>query len=499
MRSKRIIITLQQPLVASLQAASAGAHQSLDFIPGATLLGHAAARLYPQLAPAEAWAIFHSGHVRFGDALPLAKHAPTAPMPLAWHGIKGEKITGDDGRLIAGRIHNAVYPTQDTGRQPQQLRNGYISQDGAHISVRRQQTLKTAIDPNTGMAAESQLFGYEALDAGQRFSARICADACIDEALWLRLLDALGSSARLGRSRSAQFGLVHLQLEDDLLPETKPSVGNTLLLWLLSDLALECDGQPCLQPHAPVMGLPEGVEWDPSRSFLRQRSYSPYNAYRRSYDPQRQVIARGSVLVYDTKGHTLDTQAVHRLQSGVGLHVEAGLGHVVVNSPLLADAEPRFAPLDHTQHADTSRPKAGTPSALGNALRARARRLSGTGADIRADKIYRQWLKQLDQAYHYNTFCEPPGRTQWGGLKGLASDLRTDVERLQRELLDNEKGPLRARSGWGTRYGIGPEQTLGHWLQAQLKDQPHLPELLGELATLVLAQPERTNPAGDRA
>ena len=63
-------ITLQQHLIISQQAATAGAHHSHDYIPGSVLLGLAASRLYAQLDEDAAWTLFHSGLVRFGDALP---------------------------------------------------------------------------------------------------------------------------------------------------------------------------------------------------------------------------------------------------------------------------------------------------------------------------------------------------------------------------------------------------------------------------------------------
>ena len=68
MNTQHFNIQLKQPLIVSQQAATAGQHQSLDYIPGSAILGMVASQLYAQLTPEEALQVFHSGAVRFSDA-----------------------------------------------------------------------------------------------------------------------------------------------------------------------------------------------------------------------------------------------------------------------------------------------------------------------------------------------------------------------------------------------------------------------------------------------
>src|SRR5690606_13316392 len=96
-------ILLEQPLIISQQAASAGAHQSLDYIPGSVLLGLAASRLYANLPAQTAFTLFHNGIVRFGDALPVDQGETGLPMPLNWHLYKGESARLHD-QLLADRL-----------------------------------------------------------------------------------------------------------------------------------------------------------------------------------------------------------------------------------------------------------------------------------------------------------------------------------------------------------------------------------------------------------
>lgn len=505
MRRATLDVTLEQPLIISQQAASAGAHQSLDFLPGSTFLGLAASRLYATLAGDDAWTLFHSGLVRFGDALPLYRDEAGLPVPLCWHTYKGEAAQ-HNGQLLPDNVFDPSFQECDKARQPVQLRGGYATPSGRLVNPARQQTLKTAIDRHTGMAAESQLFGYEALKAGQRFRCVISADETVPEALWQSLQKALVGDASLGRSRSAQFGRVRINASAGggiSTPVTGPS-GERLTLWLLSDLLLEEHGQPCLVPWPHLLGLPEGSRWCSDASFLRSRRYSAYNAYRRHYDSERQVIARGSVMRFDLP-RPLTVDELERLQQGLGLQIESGLGCVWVNPPLLASAQPRFcaAPAVTQEKLAVSPPPPQTP--LIASLRARQqRRLGDRLPEQEAQKLFYTLCSRLDDARRYTATARgvpvaAPERSQWGRLKQLANDHRNDPAQLWRLLSNDQDGLLRERSGWQLPYGPAVEHTLGRWLQQALQShsqRPYFSRLIGHLAVLGLQPAWRERCAG---
>jgi len=128
-------------------------------------------------APLLRYSVFHSGKVRFGDALPITQAGDlTVPMPFAWHVAKGKdyRDTTNPGYLNGANIINLVTENWPEGKQLKQLRRGYITANGSLVVPETTFRMKTAIDPGTATASEAQLFGYAALQAGQRFSVRFC-------------------------------------------------------------------------------------------------------------------------------------------------------------------------------------------------------------------------------------------------------------------------------------------------------------------------------------
>lgn len=344
MRTLDVVITLQDDCIFSERNATEGAHQALDYIPGGALLGAVAARLYAELGNNQAFDWFHSGKMRFGNAYPLVDGKRTFPMPACWHQAKG-KSPIEDGKLDNHQIwrldecENHALPDN---QQPQQLRAGYLSLDGYIAKTNKSFRMKTAIDADTGRAKESALFGYDALQAGQRFYAQIHCDDAMTEADITQLKATLNKPLLLGRSRSAEYGRATVEIL-----QTQPALSSEqpnnlkITLWLLSDLmALDEYGQPILSPAPQHLGLPKG-ELVAENSFLRTRRYSTWNAHKQGYELERQVISKGSVLVYQLESSLTD-EHLQLIAAGLGVERQAGLGQVWLNPPLLADKQPHF-------------------------------------------------------------------------------------------------------------------------------------------------------------
>lgn len=334
-----LTLTLVDDVVLSARPANEGGHESLDYIPGAALLGAVAHRLYGTLERKEAWQVFHSGALRFGDGVPLSDGHPCWPMPLCWHHAKGVEVEVDE-RLIDAAIGTPVQLlVRDPRTQPKQLRDGHVRADGLVARPAKSLRMKTALDPATGRIAESQLFGYESLNAGQSFAARIESDAELPEALWQQVTGLFGQPLELllGRSRSAEYGRVRAVASSSLAlsPASGSASTKRLVLWCLSDLALLDDfGQPTLHPAPGHFGLDRGrIDWE--NTFLRFRQLASWNAWRQAYDLQRQVIRRGSVITLIDIEPPLNAAEHTRIAAGVGLHREQGLGRVCPDPALL--------------------------------------------------------------------------------------------------------------------------------------------------------------------
>ncbi len=159
----------------------------------------------------------------------------------------------------------------------------------------------------------------------------------------------------LGRSRSAEYGRVRIEKADRAeTVQHGASDGKTLALWLLSDLALaDRHGRPTLDPDPETLDLDGRIDW--GHTFLRTRRYAPWNAYRHGYDRERLLLCAGGVISF-----TLNTppgaHTLARLEAGIGLFREAGLGRVWIEPPLLAGKTHRL-----TRHKEPPRSHAPAP------------------------------------------------------------------------------------------------------------------------------------------
>lgn len=484
-----LAITLLDDAVFSRSNATAGGHDTLSRIPGSALLGAAAARLYASLGSERAFLAFHSGKLRFGDGWPLTADGTVAlPAPLCLHRPKeGEwkHRNGMDTHIDRERVRNFLHASGfEDNAQPKQLRDGHLTLDGRWLEPAAWHRLKTAIDPEKGRASEGQLFGYSALQAGQRFAAEIHADADVPHDVLHAVLDALQGRVLLGRSRSAEYGAAQVSLHPGPSVQRDTAANETTLsLWLLTDLA-PADAHGALPGtlSAGALGLPGGCGIDWSRSFARARSYSVWNSHRHGYAAERWVLEAGGVLaitppaVYTAAQRAELCATLHA--HGLGLGRETGLGQVWADAPLLAQARPQFQPAAKSALADT-RPAAATYPSKGYS----ADLLQWLGgvqggelipyADIRnfLDR-YRLVVESGRRAAGIPVEASDyaPSRSQWG----------TVYEHLRRSgatfsgLFDTKNGAIKATAkGWSLDI---PETKgrvpLAIWLKKEWEEEP---------------------------
>lgn len=514
MKQQHFLIDLKQPVIISGQAATVGAHQSLDYISGSSILGLLAGKLYAQLSADEAFTVFHSGKVRFLNALPVVNDEVALPVPMSLHNFKGESYE-QDGRLLDKQVFDVskISPSELGNRQPVQLRNFYVSHSGQKIIPAKEQTLKTAIDKKQNRAAQGQLFGYEALSSGQQFGFCIQADDDVDDALVQKVIDNLQGVAHLGRSRSSQFGKVNIS-KTDAVKQDSPKQANILTLWLTSDMCLHDHGQATFLVKPESLSLPAGTKWISGQSFVRTRRYSSFNNYRKHYDKERQVITQGSILRFELPQDANFNEICQKLQQGVGLYTEQGLGQVVINPAILQDIYPVWqnsAKKSPAQAQVVQQPN----SLLVKTLQKRANILQTVHEPKRiATAIFMALCEKIGFARRFHGVGfkanfesvnqQAPSRTQFGGLKELANRLRDDKKVLWQELSNTTNGFLYVKvvqeqdnpqsgksyknSGWDLTFGTKADDNLGNFLlKSQLnehKDKDYFPQIVAELAVL---------------
>ena len=518
MQSKQYIVTLQEDTVISQNAVTTGGHRSLDYLPGSVILGAVAKHLYPALSdksPESAWQVFHSGKVRFGNALPLSKSGLMGyPVPRSWFRDKDD--LSDDKERIA--ITNYVIEDFAEGVQVQQYRGRYTTLDAntdtklyAPTPVFR---MKTAVNPKNGIAAEGQLFGYSSLLSGERFSFRLDADDDIDADLFAQVNGILlENTLYLGRSRSAEYGAVQieeaLQIEAPSLPD-KPA--SAVTIWLLSDAAIyDIQGVPTLQPDASAIGLPQDWELDLERSFTYSRRFAPYNAKYQRRELEREVLGMGSVLHYVPSTSDSSEASVDNLQQvqnrGIGSYRQSGLGAVFVNPSLLEEAEPVFASAKPLLVAGGSIPDR-PDNPIFRYLDQRANEL---GRNEKMDTLAEQWKQELEGLYlaakklspYVQGSCIGPSATQWGRVmdasKGFVESISTEkdgnhYQALFTALFNKDSGICKKEDvQWDAQVVIDVDSnkaslsSFREWFIIKLKgarDDKELPDIVARFARL---------------
>ncbi len=315
--------------VLSSKAASEGNSEPLDYIPGSKFLG-IVSKIYDEQNHEKTLDIFHNGTVRFGDAHLSFEKERSLKVPASWFYIKGKKLTDEI------YLHHKLSGTKtleefiEEGTQLKQARNGYFTTEKL-LSVENSFSIKTAYDRTNKRSAESQMFGYFALKAGTDWIFHIEYD---NEQYIKEIENVLIGKKRIGRSRSAQYGLADITKIGEVSTEnTKISAGE-ICIYAESNLCFyDKDGKNTLQPSIEDIKLPDGskILWD--KSQIRTRNYQTWNRKRYNRDADRQIIVKGSVFVVETKVE-IDTA---NIEKGIGSHLAEGFGKILINPEFLVN------------------------------------------------------------------------------------------------------------------------------------------------------------------
>jgi len=420
-------IDLLSDVIVTADAATEGGHDCLNYLPGSLLAGVFAGSLKP--FPAQEYL---SGKMLFGDALPLVDGEIAYPVPLSLHKPKG---AGNELTPFNG-LGSDLEEEGKARRPVEQLRNVFMSAGGRIVSPRTHYRMKTAIDCDKGgRAADNQLFGYQSIASGQSFAAPVW---CEDESAADRIEGILTSGyVRLGRSRSAEYGSVRITRMTQppgAVPESHRD--GSMTVFLVSDLALERNGRPVLAPQGDDIGLP-GASLDLSRTFLRTRSYTPWNAYHNTRMTERQVICHGSVLTFTGVTSEKLEEWKEAFSRGLGSYRQEGLGSIlidpafVLDPPALSEGSIDKCPDPESSSAsEMDGENAGLIPLLEHRretslLQADAIRIGRRWAD--------EWYKMLKKLEKDG---QPfPGKAQWASLRGKAG-VADKQENLKKDISD---------------------------------------------------------------
>ncbi len=399
-----LVLTLvpEDPAVFSATAATLGLHQTRDAPTGAALMGWAARQLYDRLDPARQHLLFHSGRIRFSDAVPLLEGEPVFPRPEIL--LRPKQGAGEP---VLGRAAFAQRYGPD--RQANEVTMCRVTLAGV-----------AAPKPATGHRLRNSrhsdaLFGYAHLEAeGAVYRALVDADAPIEEELSALLRSAFEGPLVLGRAGANGYGggyRVTLEpAERSPWPGPQRTGGRDLVrLWCLADVALAdaATGAPKFAIAPEDVGL-AGWEPVPGETAARLCRYAPWNRALGGREGEIAAIAAGAVFALRWPGPGPAPDVA--VPAVIGMHRERGLGRVT-----LLPEDFRFRPAQGSEAPRAAGAAAGAP--LPDLAKWAMARAAERGTRANRD----QWIRRLEgdlEALAEQLWDAFPAAAQWQQLLG---------------------------------------------------------------------------------
>ena len=403
-------------------SATEGDRKCLDFIPGNIFLGIATRCLYKEENDLTKL-IFHSGHVRFGDA------------HLAYNGIRSIKIPADvyfpkyNGEEGEAYVYHCITDFNDELRKKQlkQGREGFYALDdniASEINVSKQFAIKSAYNTSLRRSEDKKIFGYESMSKGFLFYFTVEID---DEAIDCReeIVKALIGHQHIGRSHTAQYGLVEIEQGDFKECASTQKLSTEVTVYADGRLIFFDDhGVPTFQPTAQQLGFKNGkVDW--SKSQIRTFQYAPWNNKRHAFDQDRCGMEKGSVIVVNTNDDTLPTTDY------VGCYQNEGFGKVIYNPTILrvnakgnGRADVKFKKVRQAIATNNKQKRASQPHSPLMAYLQMEKQKHEDGKNIY--KTVDDWVKGNKSLFQGDRFA-----SQWGTIRGIAMATKDDEKILE--------------------------------------------------------------------
>lgn len=400
--------TLLTDVILNSNSASVGSNETLDFIPGSNFLGIVASD-YESMTEHEAWEIFHSGKVRFGDAHPSYGEVRGLKVPASFFYAKGK----EDGKYY---VHHIAYPagTFDSF-QPKQCRAGFYDftqKEAVKIDTYKSFAIKSAYNKISRKSDDGRMYGYESLREGLELLFQIEVE---NDNLAQMIDKRISGVKRIGRSRSAQYGLVRISNCNQLAIASRGKSSESNLVTVYADgrlIFLDDNGLCSFRPTVEDLGFTAGrIRWDLSQ--VRTFQYSPWNYIRRCYDTDRCGIEKGSVFIVETENEIPD-------KTYIGYYNNEGFGKVIYNPEFLDCDESGLSiytlkrSVEGTEEGNTPRPA----SAIVDYALSKREELEKI-ADIYSNVSL--WVMSNKSKFSGDKF-----NSQWGAIRSIASSVEEE-------------------------------------------------------------------------
>lgn len=430
---------LLSDVILNQKAVTEGPNQTLDFIPGSCFLGIVASEYDKFEKEGKAMEIFHSGNVRFGDAHPSKGDVRGLKIPASMfypklkpegfeyyihHEIPDDKLESEDFKKM----------------QLKQCRNGFytfVGDKATEVKTETNFAIKSAYDREKRRSEDNKMYGYESLQKGLElyFEVQVENDDLAED-----IKGALIGKKRVGRSRTAQYGLVEITETGYNDVKCEKSENNIVTVYADGRLIfLDMYGLPTFRPTEKQLSLPEKAEilWD--KSQIRTFQYAPWNFQRQCFDTDRCGIEKGSVFVVkvpDTVNFDLKSQYI-------GSYNNEGFGKVIYNPEFLkADENDGKANFQIKENKD----KEGQNSCDGK-TKQEIDNLNSFNSDLSIYLAKQKHIEDLENDVfsmvniwvekNWALFKGESFASQWGAIRSIAMKNRTK-QSLGEELFDKK-------------------------------------------------------------
>lgn len=447
--------TLLSDIVLTSQSATEGFHPSLDYIPGSKFLGIAASILYStkEENKEETLNIFHRGKVKFSNAYPVCGKEILYPMPYAW--FRDKQKTKKE-IYLHHKITREDVEKHFSGIQLKQQREGFINAEGdKYCEIIQNFSIKSAYDGVRRKSKDENMYGYFALPAESCYVFHIDIDEqAVDKD---KLIECLVGVKHIGRSRSAEYGLINIEKlssSPTTLKSNEDKSTDKTIVYAVSDLCLfDSDGFVTVEIDPESFGFTTETKVEYELSQIKTRIYQSYNGKRKTRNADYSVIEKGSVIVFAGKPKNKDQEYVGKLLS-------EGFGQIVYNPTfLMSDSFKRKLPKEVSNKTNQKRtPNYSTKDSDNLIQKMLARRVDLKMADKKIEEVAEKFSKKNEDKF------KNISKSQWGAVSGIAKSTSEENE-LKRLLFDAVDGFLRrgiAEEKWRGKADILEEIVEKH-------------------------------------
>lgn len=350
-------IKLNSDCILKSISANEGVPESLSFIPGSLILGIIAQKYNNFHTPFD---IFHSGKVKFGNALISIGGKPSLKAPLSWHYPKDEEKSK---KMVGAHIVNGYDELEKllNNKQPKQIREDYIGVEFKSLYAPDYNfQLKSAFDSKSGRSLDASMFAYETLKEGTEYIFEIVFDSSIDVSDIEAVEKILIGRHFIGKSKTAQFGNIdvtpyNLTIDDksfnsisdsvfSVFGETKDeglTLGeNLIFLYAKSDIVLnnEYGFNTVNLESTAFLGINTGKILH-KRTYVDYRKFNMFNSAVKRRMPIRTAIIAGSVICVEGIDKAERDVLISKRVIYAGNYLSEGFGEVYVNPPFLFKKE----------------------------------------------------------------------------------------------------------------------------------------------------------------